>query len=542
VTVVPLVNEPLVTETPPWVPSRDMKVILRDLTEALRELRARRGDVDTFWNYYDGEHEQIWYSDSLRKAFGGKGMNDLQDNYCALVVNAPLSRCAVRGWEPRRPQPKREAPAAQQTVDQEGHPVAQLAEVGDTEEPVDQAVVDAEAQWDDQDMDLELDDALRGMLIAGRSFVHVWPKFGPDGNTQERTESGALAFDLIVKDARNVYVARGAKTRSRKWSAQITLERDRWRATLMYSDLDGLPAEVVRLHTPPADKVANTFPQQVGRFVLDADDPGGPMPEVFNGQCPMVPFQLDARGRSWLRDAVPGQDKINKLSANKMVCAEFLAFPQRYILTDQEIKEGTLRYSPAKVLQLSPGGAVDEGTGEVVGKTQVGEFTAADLEIYDKSHQREVEKLFTIKQLPKHLMVNPGTDPSGDAIKADEGPFVSFVRLVHRMAGASLTDVQQLMGNDVKPVWADPEVHNEETNSRAFLNYRQGDVPLGPALRHIGWTDEEITAAVREELIARKAAAAQAAAAAERAALMFDQGRDDNADGAASTGATEGNA
>lgn len=534
-TVVPLGDVVLLPAQPDqWAPAREMDVIRANLTEALRELRARRGDIDTYWNYYDGEHEQIWYSENLRKAFGAKGMNDLQDNYCGLVVNAPLSRCAVEGWMPRRPTPR---PEQAQTVTQEGLPVAGVAAVGDTAEPTDPQVVDAGSQWDDQDMDLELDDALRGMLTAGRSFVHVWPKM--DGDQQQRTPDGALAFDLVVKDARNVYVARGAKTRSRKWSCQITLERDRWRATLMYSDLDGLPAEVVRLHTPPAGVVSKAFPQQAARFLLDAEDPGGAMPDVFNGQCPMVPFQLDSRGRSWLRDAVPGQDKINKLAANKMVAAEFLAFPQRYVLTDQEIKEGTLRYSPAKVLQLSPGGAVDDATGEIIGKTQVGEFSTADLEIYDKSHQREVEKLFTIKQLPKHLLVNPGTEPSGDAIKADEGPFVAFVRLVHRMAGASLTDVQQLMGNDVKPVWADPEVHNEETNSRAFLNYRQGDVPLGSALRHLGWGEDEIVAAVQAELEARAEAAEAAAAQTERAALMFDQGRTDESGTDTTTGGSQ---
>ena len=42
-------------------------------------------------------------------------------------------------------------------------------------------------------------------------------------------------------------------------------------------------------------------------FLLDLEDPGGPMPEQFGGKCPVVPFKLERSGRSWLRDAVPVQ-------------------------------------------------------------------------------------------------------------------------------------------------------------------------------------------------------------------------------------------
>lgn len=492
-----------------WQAHRTQQTVLRHLGEALRELRLNRGPVDVFWQYHDGEHVQIWYNDSLRKAFGGTGMSDLQDNYCALVVGAPLSRLAVEGWRLRRPDP-----------------AAKPVPPGE-EAPTPEPVKSAAEQWDDNDMDLELDDVIRGTLVAGASYIFVWPRPDADGQQAVHPETGLPQWDVVTKDARNVYVKSGAKMRSRRWAAQVWYDHDRWRASLYYSDMDGLPAEVVRLHTPavrPGATSRPTFPQQAGRFQLDAEDPGGDMPAQFNGQCPMVPVKLDKGGKSWLRDAVPGQDKINKLAANKMVAAEFLAFPQRYVLTDQDIPDNVLRYSPAKVLQLDPGGAMDDD-GSTRGRTQVGEFSTADLEVYDKSHQREVEKLFTIKQLPKHLLVNPGTEPSGDAIKADEGPFISFVQLCQRMVGAAVQDVQQLMGYDVLPVWKDPTVQNDEALSREFLNYRQGDVPLGAALRKIGWSEEQITEAVRAELEARAQAAEEARQQAERAALMFDQGR-----------------
>lgn len=477
------------TASSSWQPSRDWQQLQDHLTEALRVLRSRRGDIDVYWQYHDGEHEQVWLNDALRQAFGGKGMSDLQDNYCAMAVGAFLSRLNVTGWGARR--------------------------AADAEKPeAKQATAAAAAAWTDNDMELEQDDVHRAAFVAGEADVLVWPRTGPDGQ-QLRGEpepltgedgqpagelEGQLLWDVVAKDARNCYVKAGAKRRSRMWAWVVWLERDRWRATGYYSNQDGQPAEVVRLHTQPTRNVSANFPEKAGRFVLDAERPGGPLPEVFGGKCPVVPFKLDRDGRSWLRDVVPLQDKINKLAANKMVAAEFLAFPQRYVLTDQDIPDNVLKYSPAKVLQLDPGGGTDDVTGETLPRTQVGEFSTADLDKYDKASSAEVDKLFTIKLLPRHLRQNPGTPPSGDAVKADEGPHVAFVRdTCQANFGASWADVQELMGHAVQPVWADPEVHNAVAEAQELDYLVRAGVPLLSALRKVGWTPDEIQA-VGDEL------------------------------------------
>lgn len=490
---------------PSWEPSRDWALLQRDLTEALRVLRARRGDVDTYWAYHDGEHDQVWLNEGLRKAFGGKGMSDLQDNYCGMAVGAFLSRLNVEGWAPKR--------------------------LVDAETPLARAAVERAAEaWTANDMELEQDDVHRAAFVAGEADVLVWPQVDPATGQQRRADAaaaedgtqleGQLLWDVVAKDARNTYVATGPKLRSRRHAWVVWLDVDCWRATGYYSDQDGNPAEVVRLRTPPARNVSRDFPQQAGRFLLDQADPGGPMPEVFGGKCPVVPFKLERRGRSWLRDVVPLQDKINKLSANKMVGAEFLAWPQRYALTDQEIPDGVLQYSPAKFLQLDPGGGTSD-TGEAIAPTSVGEFSTADLKMLDDAHSAEVDKLFTIKLLPRHLRQNPGTPPSGDAVKADEGPHVSYVRSTcMAMFGASWADVQELMGNPVVPVWADPEVHNAVAEATELDLLVRSGVPLLSALRRIGWSSDEIEAVGGELEVLRQVQerAAQAAAlAAEQA-------------------------
>lgn len=457
-----------------WVAYRDRPLILEHLQEALRELRARRQLIDVAWDYHDGRHPQVWLNDTMRKVFDSKSdPNELQDNYCGMAVNAYLGRLQVAGWALRRP-------VAEDAPD-ELVAAAKAAEA------------DAVAAWDDNDMELEEDDVYRAAFVAGECPVLVWPKLNGDGQ-QETDEEGRLRWDVVAKDARNVYVKAGAKRRARAWSWAVWLERDRWRATGYYGDSDGKPAEVIRLHTAPTVNVSKNFPEKAARFLLDRDDPGGDMPETFDGKCPMVVFKLDRAGRSWLHDAIPVQDKINKLAANKMVTAEFLAFPQRYALTDQVIPPGTLRYSPGKMLQLDPGGGSNED-GQAIAPTQVGEFSAADLETYDKAKAAEVDTLFTIKLLPRHLRVNPGTPPSGDAIKADEGPHTEYVRnTCHKLFGAAWADVQQLMGHDVVPVWEAPEVANALTEAQELDYLVRSGVPLLSALRKVGWTPEEINA------------------------------------------------
>lgn len=488
--------------SPSWQPSREWPQMMAHLTESLRALRGRRGAIDVAWQYHDGEHPQVWLNDTLRQVFGGKdNLSELQDNYCGMAVGAYLGRLQVNGWALRKP----------------------VAD--DAPEDVVAAAVAAEANavaaWDSNDMELEEDDVYRAAFVAGEAPVLVWPRIDPNTRQQTTDEEGRLEWDVVAKDARNVYVKAGPKRRSRLWVWMVWLDVDRWRATGYYSDQDGKPAEVVRLHTTPTAKPSSNFPEQASRFIVDETDPGGPLPEVFGGKCPVVPFKLDRSGRSWLHDAIPVQDKINKLAANKMVTAEFLAFPQRYALTDQVIPEGTLRYSPGKMLKLDPGGGLDE-EGKGIAPTSVGEFTAADLETYDKAKNAEVDTLFTIKLLPRHLRINPGTPPSGDAVKADEGPHTSYVRnTCQKLFGAAWSDVQQLMGNDVVPVWESPEVANALAEAQELDYLVRSGVPLLAALRRTGWTPDEI-ALVGDELDALRIVHERAQ---EAAVLAQQQGR-----------------
>jgi hypothetical protein len=180
----------------------------------------------------------------------------------------------------------------------------------------------------------------------------------------------------------------------------------------------------------------------------------------------------------------PTQDRINKLVANKFVAAEFGAFRQRVFFTTQEVDDGALEQAPDRAIILDPG--IDT-------PARVQEMTPTDLTNYDKAIDAEVNALFTIAPLPRHLRVNPGASPSGEAIKADEGPFVETVEDNQREFGEGLATALRLLGLDADPVWKSPVVNDDQANATVVRTLAEAGVPWQPLMeRYLGWTAEEV--------------------------------------------------
>lgn len=482
-------NEPTRSDTQP----RPEAQVRRDLATGLDRLGAKKADIDLAERYWSGDHPKLWLTEKLRAAFGKEfDSRRLSDNFCRLTVEAAVQRLIILGWEGV-------------TIRTQGGDLPS----GDVKQ--------AEAVWGDNDLDGGGQEELWRLAgYAGEAYVIVWP----------RDEADGPGFDVAVNDPRLVHIEYGSRRRSdRRWALKVWHDGEAWRANVYYPD------EVVRFVTAPT-KANDGTTLRADVFRLDEEDPGGP--HDF-GVVPVVRV-AQARARwSRLADVIPVQDKINKLGANKMVAGEFLAFPQRYVLTaDETLKDEALRASPGAVWRIDPGGPTEDdlpGTGAA--PTKVGEFAAADLAIYDKAIDAEVDKLFTIAPLPKHMRVNPGSSPSGDAIKADEGPFVMVVKDLQQLYGAALRDVMGLCGLNVEPVWGDPEVHNVETQARSVLALVQAGVPVTLAVARVArWTAievKELEAEVRRQAAERASAGALALAAADQgrsAVEMAEEGDD----------------
>lgn len=466
---------------PAWEPSRDLATIRGHLAVAVPALARRTRRINLLWRYHDGDHPQLWMTQKFRRLFGRTFESSLGDNYCELAVQAPLFRMAVTGW-------------AKPT---EGTP--------------DAAVAGAAAQWEANELDIEQEELYRAVMVAGEAYLIAWPRTDENGQ-QVRSEAGVPLYDVVLQDARNVYLRTGTTRRDRRWAAKVWWEEDerRWRATLYYGD------ELVRLRAP-VHNGATSRPAcpKADMFELDPDDPGGENPA---GKVLVFRFARDKRGRSRLHSLLPVQDKINKLAANKMVAAEFLAWRQRVIMTTEDIPDDKLRPEPGAVLLIDPGGDTEDGNAPA---TRVYEWAATELDNYDKGKQAEVDTFFTLALLPRHLMVNPGTSPSGDAVRADEGPFVSMILDMTTMMTASWRDLMTDLGYPAVPTWAEVESANGEALAREVQFLVNAGVPVEVAMEQVAGWDEERMKKLRAAMADQARRNAEAGAAALAA---FDQG------------------
>jgi hypothetical protein len=273
-------------------------------------------------------------------------------------------------------------------------------------------------------------------------------------------------------------------------AAKRWVDPDGHHLTLWYPD------EVVRLTQPPG----KIDPQ---RWELDPFDPGG----VHGwGAVPAVSVRPYADGPVLIDTLKSSQDRINKITSNKMVAGEFSAFTQRVYFTRQEIDPYEVRQAPDHAIVLDPG---DPGA-----LSSVQQLPAADLTPYIADRTDEIDNLFTLASLPRHMRVNPGTPPSGAAIKADEGPFVEALRDNQREIGESLITLLAIAGVEAEPIWRPVEVNDDAQSTTSFAQVVASGVPWQVAAReYLDWDEETIAEAEALKQANRDAMTAAGAAA-----------------------------
>ena len=433
-----------------WYPVRPLDLVRSHLEVALRQIQAKRLLLDRRWTYYLGHHSEKVLSKKLLEVVQRSAqITSLFTNYCSLVVDAPLARLRVTGWHGN------------------------------------QADIDvADALWEDNDLDLEAEEIHRHAICAGEVFVTVWARSDPDTGEAVYDDEGNLVYDIALQDSRNIHLEfHSRRRRDRAWAAKVWLDHGRWRAVMYYPD------EIIRMVAEPPATPPGPCPQDPLDFSLDMDDPGSP--HSF-GAVPVVRFSRSWDGRSRLDDCVAVQDRINKLTADKIVTAEFMAYPQRWALTNDDPPADALRAGPGGVWVIAPSSQSSIGGPETA--TTVGQFPSANLANYDNTIRQEVNAFFTIAQLPRHLLIDPGVSPSAQAVLADEAPLVASVRGYRDMFSASWEDVFELLGLDIEPVWQDIEVHNELTAAQTMRELTTSGLPLRMAAQFALNLDEEALA------------------------------------------------
>lgn len=390
-------------------------------------LKVQQSQFDTRWRYYTGRHDRIWATPKLQETF-----RDLADsfveNYCGLAVNTRISRLQIEGWD------------------------------GDER---------ADRIWTDGGFPQRQDVMYRWALVHGVAYAFV-----QDDHVAVNPATVAYAQPDPNDWLKNAW---GGK-------AWLDIDSGKWHAILW--DEDNLYRYKAEGAVPYSPNESLTMYSPAGAdFVLDDVE------AHKYGQVPVVTLQPYGYLAAPLLDQIrPIQDKINKLSANKFVAAEFGAFKQRIFFTRQDLDPFDVRQQPDHAIVLDPG--------DSDAKASVQELGGANLDGFDLAKDKEIDALFTIATLPRHLRANVSAHISGEAMKADEAPFIESILDHQREFGEGLSQALRIMGIEATPIWRDPNTRDEFKNAQTTDLMVQAGVPWQVAAAlYMGMTPEEITEA-----------------------------------------------
>lgn len=393
-------------------------------------LEVSAGKYRTRWNYYVGDHPKIWASPKLKDTF-----RDLADsfveNYCSLAINARVSRLEVTGFD------------------------------GDQGEQ-------AYDIWQQAGFEQRQDVMFRWALAHGLAYLIV-----QDDTVVINPATVAYAFTDPDDWMKHAWAGKAwLDAPAATWHAVLWDETHLYRYKAKAKDQSGnLPG-------------AQTAPMPLGKdFVYDSEEAHG------YGQVPVFAVTPFGWGAAPLIDQIaPIQDKINKLSANKFVAAEFGAFKQRVFFTRQKLEPSQVRQQPDHAIVLDPG--------DSDGKASVQELGGTDLSVYDAAKSAEIDALFTIGLLPRHLRSNVSAHLSGEAMKADEAPFIESLHDHQREFGEALSSAFRLIGVDAKPIWRDVETRDDLRNAQVVETLASAGVPWQATVtEYIGMDKEEVAEA-----------------------------------------------
>ncbi len=402
-------------------------MLLEDLNDAIDQTVAftQNRALTLRWNYYVGNQPKIYLTPKLAETF--RALSDsLTENYIGFAVNSRVHRLEINGWDGT-------------------------------------GMTTAEALWDKENFPLRQDAFYRWALVHGHAYLAV-SREGVHANP-----ATVMYAQPDPDDWMNV-----------AWAGKCWSEGNTWYVTI-WDD------QTVRRYeargTTRKLTASVTLPPGAKDFRLESEERHG-----FD-RVPVVAVNpYGYLGAPLIDQISPIQDRINKITANKLVAAEFGAFKQRIFFTRQQLTPDAIRQQPDTAIVLDPG--------DSDAKASVQELGGTALNNYDDAKNAEVDALFTIASLPKHMRVNPGSQASGEAIKADEGPFVEAITDHQREFGAAFSQAFEMLGVEAEPVWRDPTVNDDLSNARIVETLVSAGIPWQvAAVKYLGMTPDEVATA-----------------------------------------------
>ncbi len=404
-----------------------------DAGRAVAALAAKQTTYSTYYDYYRGDHPQIYTNKKLADIFRGIDVA-FNENWCAVVVDATADRLQMIGAELRTQR-------AQRAFD---------------------------LLWRELALDVEADDIHLATLIAGEAYL-IAGQFGDDGP------------DAYFNDPRLCHVfyhpdRPKAKRYAAKWWYDD--QTDRIQLTLYYPD---------RFEYYTAVTAGNQAQANI-RFQMhtSAANPYAPTIPVFH-------FRASRTAQSELTNAIPLQIAINKLVNDLIITAEYGAFKQRFVISQTDVLD-QLRNAPNEIWSIPAGDGIGQNT--AVGQfdaddlrpylDSIDHFAAAMATItrtpkhlfFRQAANISGEALITMEN-PLQRKVRKLTD-----------------RLTPEWR-AALTFLLQLAGqrvnpSDIRPVFESASTIQPLTLAQTRSTNRTAGIPIVTQLRREGWSDAEL--------------------------------------------------
>lgn len=458
---------------------------ISDIDLAVAMLLYKGPRYNTLWAYYEGRHPLVYSSERLEELFRNIKSRFVQ-NWCAVVVNSVLERIQLQ----------------RVTVADDEAATKRMADLLNASE-----------------LTLESDDAHLAALVCGESFIIAWPD-----ETNEQPQA-------YYNDPRNVHLFYEAdRPRTKRFAAKWWIGDDHYRyLTLYYPDR----LEYYR-STNAVRIISDSGTYSSSNEVRSGKSFGQPTTERNPyGVIPVFHFRRERRAIiSELQNIIEPQDAVNKLLADMMIAAEFGAFPQRYIISQNE--PGKFKNAPNIIWDIPA--SDDEGQ-----PTSVGQFAATELSNYLEAIDRWMVSIAIISRTPKTYFMQQGGDPSGEALIAMESPLNKKAQKYIDRFMATWSELAQFLyridsgeeldDNAIVPVFDKPETVQPYTQALIRKESVQAGIPLLWQMEQEGYTEQELAEldkAKQDAMQQQQETMAQVAVNAQR---NFDRGGNSGANG-----------
>lgn len=414
---------------------------MTDIQIALKAIVDKRRFYETAECYYEGTNDEVFLSSRWNRLFKNPRW-DFRFNFAKTVVDAVLNRTEISHVETTTP----EADAYINKI------------------------------WDQNDLELDINEIHRNALVYGDAYAIVWP-----------TTNGTVTIDynspmntVVIYDQEN--------PRIKSYAAKL------WQV------VDASQRKVLKLNMYYADRIEkyevlgdleNLTEGSNWNLVDSVVNPWGEIP-VFHFRT-YKPF-----GRPEHFDAFGPQDAINKLIATHMLTVDYQGAPQRYALANggnsnefDDFSEDDTARENLSALQNGPG-----QLWYLQGVSAVGQFPAADPATFTNPVNEFVADMAAITSTPVHYFSSTNYLPSGQALRVAEAPLFKKVKNRQLAFGSTWRDVFKFMLKiegivaDVDIDWKSPETIDSLDNWDIAVRKRSVGMPLEQILLELDYDPE----------------------------------------------------